>query len=58
MSSEISSEVLQSVLQYYRAKCSQLEYDFLLHKLESEKKQSELESVLSKITNPPVQAKQ
>ena len=36
MSSEETVKVLQSMLQYYRSKCSQLEYEFLLYKLETE----------------------
>jgi hypothetical protein len=32
MSNEKDIEVLQSLLQYYRSKCSQLEYEFLLLK--------------------------
>jgi hypothetical protein len=35
-----SSEVLQSLLQYYRSKCSQLEYEFLSYKISSEKELS------------------
>jgi hypothetical protein len=41
MSSEKSVEVLQSLLQYYRAKCSQLEYEFLLFKVNTELKLKE-----------------
>lgn len=36
MSNEVSTEVLQSMLQYYRAKCSKLEYEFLLYKTTAE----------------------
>lgn len=36
MSNEKTTDVLQNVLQYYRAKCSQLEYDFLLYRLAAE----------------------
>lgn len=43
MSNEKNSEVLQHVLQYYRAKCSQLEYDFLLYRLSAEETIKELQ---------------
>ena len=36
MINEKSVEVLQSLLQYYRTKCSQLEYEFLLFKINAE----------------------
>lgn len=41
MVSEQNIKVLQSMLQYYRSKCSQLEYEFLLYKLNAESKLSE-----------------
>lgn len=42
MPSEFSPEILHSVLNYYRSKCSQLEYEFLVYKLEAEKRIAEL----------------
>jgi len=42
MNSEESTEVLQSMLQYYRTKCSQLEHEFLSYKIISEKELSKL----------------
>lgn len=42
MNSEESTEILQSLLQYYRSKCSQLEYEFLSYKIVSEKELSKL----------------
>lgn len=43
MSSETDVEILQNILYYYRSKCSQLEHDFLVYKLQAEKKISELQ---------------
>jgi hypothetical protein len=40
MNSEESPEILQSLLQYYRSKCSQLEYEFLSYKIISERELS------------------
>ena len=40
MNSEDSTEILQSLLQYYRSKCSQLEYEFLSYKISSERELS------------------
>jgi hypothetical protein len=48
MSDEIHTDVLQSMLQYYRSKCSQLEYEFLLYKLKSEKELDQLRKKDSK----------
>jgi hypothetical protein len=42
MNSEESTEILQSLLQYYRSKCSQLEYEFLSYKVVSERELSKL----------------
>ena len=42
MNSEDSTEILQSLLQYYRSKCSQLEYEFLSYKVVSERELSKL----------------
>jgi hypothetical protein len=42
MNSEEPTEILQSLLQYYRSKCSQLEYEFLSYKIVSEKELSKL----------------
>ena len=47
MSSEVSNEILQSMLKYYYTKCSQLEYEFLLYKLKSESRIKEYESLIS-----------
>jgi hypothetical protein len=41
MNSEKNVEILQSLLQYYRSKCSQLEYEFLLLKATFESKLKE-----------------
>jgi hypothetical protein len=41
MSNEKNVEILQSLLQYYRTKCSQLEYEFLLLKATIELKLKE-----------------
>ena len=49
MSNEIDAEVVQSVLQYYRSKCSQLEYDFIVYKLYTEKRIKELSLKFEKI---------
>lgn len=49
MPSEINSEVLQDVLQYYRAKCSQLEHDFLIYKLSAEKTIDELRKSIQQL---------
>jgi len=43
MSSEKDIQVLQSLLQYYRSKCSQLEYEFLLFKARTEIQLKELQ---------------
>jgi hypothetical protein len=40
MNSEEPTEILQSLLQYYRSKCSQLEYEFLSYKIISERELS------------------
>jgi hypothetical protein len=45
MDSEKNVEVLQLMLQYYRSKCSQLEYKFLLYKFETETRLEKLEHV-------------
>ena len=37
MISEKDYEILQLALQHYRTKCSQLEHDFLLYKIKTEK---------------------
>lgn len=37
MSNEVEVEILQSILQYYKSKCSQLEYEFLTFKLTTER---------------------
>lgn len=42
MSSEVEAEILQSILQYYKSKCSQLEYEFLTFKLTTEREIKEL----------------
>ena len=44
MQNEMDAEVLQSMLQYYKSKCSQLEYEFLSYKLLAEKQISSLQS--------------
>jgi hypothetical protein len=48
MNSENNFEVLQSLLQYYRSKCSQLEYEFLVYKIKAESTIKELESLAPK----------
>lgn len=48
MNSEKNIEVLQSMLQYYRSKCSQLEYEFLLLKTTFELKLKESRSEQTK----------
>jgi len=44
MMNEESTEVLQSMLQYYRTKCSQLEHEFLIYKIQTDLKIKQLES--------------
>lgn len=47
MQNEVPADILQSVIQYYKSKCSQLEHEFLLHKLESEKRIGELQRLIN-----------
>jgi hypothetical protein len=44
MNNEESAEVLQSMLQYYRTKCSQLEHEFLGYKIQTDSRIKQLES--------------
>ena len=44
MQNEVDAEVLHSMLQYYKSKSSQLEYEFLSYKLLAEKQISFLKS--------------
>lgn len=46
----MNEDVLQTMVEYYRNKCNKLEYDFLVYKIETEKRISEL-SRGSSITN-------
>jgi hypothetical protein len=51
----IPEDTIQVMLNYYRNKCSQLEYEFLLYKATTEKKISEIQSVAdsrANATNP------
>ena len=41
----IPEDTIQVMLNYYRNKCSQLEYEFLLYKATTEKKIAEIQSV-------------
>lgn len=53
---KIDPEVLQFMLGYYRNKCSQLEYEFLLFKASVDKQIKTIQSVTnsgSNIKNPP-----
>jgi hypothetical protein len=47
----IPEDTIQVMLNYYRNKCSQLEYEFLLYKATTEKKISEIQSVADSRTN-------
>lgn len=49
MTNETSIETLQHILHYYRSKCSQLEYDFLVYKLQAENKLTELQEQISQL---------
>jgi hypothetical protein len=46
---ESNDDILQTLVEYYRNKCSKLEYDFLVFKIESQKTISELAGRLSDI---------
>lgn len=35
------NEILKTMLQYYRNKCAQLEFDFVLYKLQQESKEGQ-----------------
>jgi hypothetical protein len=50
MSNEKDIQVLQSLLQYYRSKCSQLEYEFVLYK-------SNVEAEIKKFSQQPQEEK-
>ena len=41
----IPEDTVQVMLNYYRNKCSQLEYEFLLYKATAEKKIAEIQSI-------------
>lgn len=41
----IPEDTIQVMLNYYRNKCSQLEYEFLLYKATAEKKIAEIQSI-------------
>lgn len=41
----IPEDTLQVMLNYYRNKCSQLEYEFLLYKATAEKQIAEIQSI-------------
>lgn len=53
-----NTEILKTMLQYYRNKCTQLEFDFVLYKLQQEFKERQYEgnvqdsSDARKETNP------
>lgn len=53
MNSDQDTEILQSIIQYYRAKCSKLEYEFLLYKTKTEQlfKQYNSTSTEKNVTN-------
>jgi hypothetical protein len=36
-----NNEILKTMLQYYRNKCAQLEFDFVLYKLQQESKEGQ-----------------
>jgi predicted transcriptional regulator len=47
MQNETPTEVLHAMLQYYKSKCSQLEYEFLSHKILSEHRIEQLQQLIN-----------
>lgn len=47
----IPTDTLQVMLNYYRNKCSQLEYEYLLYKATTEKRISEIQSIADSRSN-------
>ncbi len=47
----IPADTLQVMLKYYRNKCSQLEYEYLLYKATTEKRISEIQSIADSRSN-------
>ena len=47
----IPADTVQVMLNYYRNKCSQLEYEFILYKAITEKRISEIQSIADSRSN-------
>lgn len=44
-------EILKTMLQYYRNKCAQLEFDFVLYKLQQESKEGQSSGTIQNSSN-------
>ncbi len=47
----IPEDTLQTMLNYYRGKCYQLEYEYILYKVTTEKRIADIQSLLDKQDN-------
>ncbi len=45
------NQILKTMLQYYRNKCAQLEFDFVLYKLQQEFKEGQSSGTIQDSTN-------
>lgn len=45
------NQILKTMLQYYRNKCTQLEFDFVLYKLQQEFKEGQSSGIIQDTSN-------